>query len=140
MQKTFIEYNAINLTGEVGGTLGMGLGWSVFFFWELLVGLVTKDRTRRMRLNWFGFMSLFWIFIYWSSGAVMDFHYESESMELNLEDKMFPPHITICKVEFEDIYGGSMGWTQLRRTNSFMKWFKDTHPCSGLYPIHQGHV
>ena len=140
VQKTFIEYNAINLTGEVGGTLGMGLGWSVFFFWELLVGLVTKDRTRRMRLNWFGFMSLFWIFIYWSSGAVMDFHYESESMELNLEDKMFPPHITICKVEFEDIYGGSMGWTQLRRTNSFMKWFKDTHPCSGLYPDYKNSI
>ena len=134
VQKTFIEYNAINLTGEVGGTLGMGLGWSVFFFWELLVGLVTKDRTRRMKLNWFGFMTLFLIFIYWSSGAVMDFHYESESMELNLEGKMFPPHITICKVEFEDIYGGSMGWTQLRRINSFMKWFKDTHPCSGNYP------
>ena len=139
VQETSIEYNIINLIGEVGGTLGMGLGWSIFFFWELLVGVVTKERKARMKLNWFGFMSLFGIFIYWSSGAVMDFHYESESMELNLEDKMFPPHITICKIGYEDIYDGSMadpsmGWTQFRQINSFMKWFKDSYPCSGNHP------
>ena len=95
VQKTFIEYNAINLTGEVGGTLGMGLGWSVFFFWELLIGLVTKDRTRRMKLNWFGFMSLFWIFIYWSSGAVMDFHYVVDSLMQYSDNDELPTPILL---------------------------------------------
>ena len=71
-------------------------------------------------------LTLFVICIYWSHWIVLDHYNENETMELQLVKKIFPPHVTICIVEFED-------WLTFKRKNSFMKWFHKNFPCGREY-------
>ena len=63
-------------------------------------------------------------FLYWSSDFLKQYDEESESMELNLEEKNYAPHIMLCKIDHGSWTGDSY-WG-----NPFMKWFNEKHPCS----------
>ena len=60
------------------------------------------------------------LFLYLSSSVVVDYFKETQTMSLNLEDQIYPPHITICRS------GPDVGNQRVH----FMKWLHNRHPCS----------
>ena len=122
--KSFIGYDGISFIGEAGGTLGMCLGWSLLFFVELLLDYVVKNSFLRKKLTRLGIFSLLLIFLYWSSSTLIDYHEQSESMELGFETTMYPPHITICRKKNSCVH-------QLCTLEyEFMVWLNQMYPCS----------
>ena len=124
MHDSFIGYNAISFIGETGGTLGMCVGWSALFFMELLLSFIIKDIVTKDNLRRISLVFLMIIFTYWCSFSIKDYNDEVESMELNLVPEMYPPHLTICRIE-----NGPNG-----PKDAFMEWFHQMYPCSGNHP------
>ena len=123
---TFISYGLDNLIGEVGGTAGAFLGWSAwsilssFYDFNLFSQLSrSKGHVRKVTL-----VGLLVTFIYWSSGIVLDYNYESESMYLNLQESVQAPYLTICSTEVSTFSNGTNFHMK------FMGWFHEQYPCS----------
>ena len=132
---SYIPYGIGNLMGEVGGTLGMCLGWSTLFFTEVLISFLIKSKITRKPLNRMSIIIMITIFLYWSSDFLKQYSEESESMELTLEKDNYAPHIMLCKVEHSMWTGGSWGWKK-----PFMDWFNEKHPCSKDSPTYMDAV
>ena len=58
------------MIGEIGGTLGLFLGWSSLFFMETLFGLATKRSAGFRKMSVAIFLI---IFAYWSSDVIVDY-------------------------------------------------------------------
>ena len=128
LHESFINYDGISFIGEAGGTLGMCLGWSGLFFIELLLDYAVHDSNLHMKLTRFSILSLFLIFLYWSSSTIIDYNEQSESMELSLETMTYPPHITICSKKNDCVNPGNV--VQCKLEYEFMAWLNQTYPCS----------
>ena len=124
VHNSYVPYGIGNLMGEVGGTLGMCVGWSILFFTEVLITFLIKNKITRKTLHRMSIIIIITIFLYWSSDFLRQYDEESESMELTLEKENYPPHIMLCKIEHGSWTGGSW-WG-----NPFMEWFNEKHPCS----------
>ena len=96
VHQSVISYDMINLIGEIGGTLGLFLGWSSLFFMETLFGLASKRSAGYRKLSIFIFLI---IFAYWSSAVIGDYSQEAKATELNPLEEIYPPHVTICKIK-----------------------------------------
>ena len=124
VHNSYVPYGIGNLMGEVGGTLGMCVGWSILFFTEVLITFLIKNKITRKTLHRMSIIIIITIFLYWSSDFLKQYNEESESMELTLEKENYPPHIMLCKIEHGSWTGGPY-WG-----NPFMEWFNEKHPCS----------
>ena len=128
VRNSYVPYGIGNLMGEVGGTLGMCVGWSILFFTEVLITFLIKNKITRKTLNRMSIIIIITIFLYWSSDFLKQYDEESESMELTLEKENSPPHIMLCKIE----HGSWSGDPAILHNwgNPFMEWFNEKHPCS----------
>ena len=125
VHESFITYGAVNLIGDLGGTMGMCLGWSAFYFIEkFLIHFFSK--TSYMQNKNIVVMLLLSLFLFWSSYVVNDYINETESMELVVENKIYPPVVTVCRMA--PTYVG-MDY-QTDHEYSFMNWLHETHDCS----------
>ena len=99
--------------GEIGGTLGMFLGWSLFSIIDISIvktcGSKNRNPTFFIKLS-----SIFLIpvLVYWSFDALDKFMTEEETMELQLETDFTRPFVTIC------------------REQNYMEMLHERHPCS----------
>ena len=128
LHESFIGYDGISFIGEAGGTLGMCLGWSLLFFIEVLLDYTVKNSNLHKKLNRLGIFSLLLIFLYWSSSTVIDYHEQSESMELALETATYPPHITVCRKSYHCVNPDNVVICTLEY--EFMVWLNQMYPCS----------
>ena len=125
VHESFITYGAVNLIGDLGGTMGMCLGWSAFYFIEkFLIHFFSK--TSHMQNKTIVVMLLLALFLFWSSYVVNDYVNETESMELVVENEIYPPVVTICRMA--PTYLGMEYQTD--HEYSFMNWLHETHECS----------
>ena len=135
VHNSYIPYGIGNLMGEVGGTLGMCVGWSILFFTEVLISfLIKNDKISRKTLHKMSIIIIITIFLYWASDFLKQYDEESESMELTLEAKNYAPHIMLCKIDHSS-WSGDPSWG-----NPFMKWFNEKHPCSKDSPTYKDAV
>ena len=83
--KSKLTFGWLNMVGEIGGTVGLCLGWSLMSFLEMtnLFGHnIGADLSILKKIN---ASLLILVFLYWSYGLFDDYHRETESMELVLE-------------------------------------------------------
>ena len=125
VHESFITYGAVNLIGDLGGTMGMCLGWSAFYFIEKFLIHFLSKRTHTQNKN-IVVTLLLALFLFWSSYVVNDYINETESMELEVENEIYPPLVTICRMA--PTYVG-MDY-QTDHEYSFMNWLHETHECS----------
>ena len=131
--ETTINYGANNLIGEMGAIMTITLGWNVLMILEVIVDTLLRKNDLKQNLKRVLKLMLFLIGIYWSHWTMLDYYYENETMELQLVKKMFPPHVTVCKVEIDD-------WYAHKHKNSFMKWFHQNFPCGKKYPDYKNSI
>ena len=122
LHESLIAYDGVSFIGETGGTLGMCLGWSLFFFIESLLDYAVKNSNMHKKLTRLSTLSLLMIFLYWFSFTIIDYHEQSESMELGLETMTYPPYITICR-KSANPYTFTLEY-------GFMVWLNELYPCS----------
>ena len=121
--ESFVAYDGIAFLGEVGGFLGICLGYSAVSIIEFLSKFVIKDNLRRGKFDKTCFYVMLTVFAYWSSYVVSDHYKENEVMDLKVEEGIMPPDITICRFEYYMDYF-------VDYKLPFWKWFNSKHPCS----------
>ena len=102
--ESFIAYDGIAFLGEVGGFLGICLGYSAVSMIEFLSKFVIKDNLRRGKFDKSCFYVMLTIFAYWSSYVVSDHYKENEVMDLKVEEGIMPPDITLCRFKYDYQY------------------------------------
>ena len=96
--KSSISYRGVNLISDIGGTLGLFLGWSIALCANYVVNLV-KSKTMRSFVTSTMVLILFIGFVQWSSPVFEKFIYEEETVELQTEQGYTPPYVTMCPYE-----------------------------------------
>ena len=67
-----VGYKIANYIGELGGTMGLFLGWSFLFILETLIGVITKDNKKAMSaLKYILTCSLWLISMYWCKDSLI---------------------------------------------------------------------
>ena len=93
--QTSIGYTTANFVGEVGGTMGIFLGWSILYLLEVLIGLIRFKSIRSIIKSCCIFI-LAASFIFWSHDVFVAYFGEYESMQFLLEKISKVPHLTLC--------------------------------------------
>ena len=63
------------------------------------------------------------VFFTWSIRVFKDFSDKTQTMEMDVEDEFYPPHVTICK----------NGWFNYENDDNFMKWLVSKYPCGSNF-------
>ena len=63
------------------------------------------------------------VFFTWSIRVFEDFFNKTQSMEMNVENEFYPPHVTLCK----------NAWFEFGNNDNFMKWLDTKYPCSSNF-------
>ena len=110
-----VSYQLASYIGEVGGIMGIFLGWSAVYFVEILISTFFKNEQSKSSLK-ITCMILLWITsIYWCKDAFDAYTNENESMEFSFEETSVPD-LTICQPYF--------GWK-----------LGDNYPCANVYEL-----
>ena len=94
--KVFQSYEFDNFMSDIGGTMGVFLGWSFLFF---VVSLLKLIKNKRMKW-WIEFVLTIFLgfaLIVWCWDTVHDYVNQSDSMEISVEKGWHPPQITGCR-------------------------------------------
>ena len=99
-----VGYKIANYIGELGGTMGLFLGWSFLFILENLIGVITRDNKKAMSvLKYILTCSLWLISMYWCKDIFDSYTNEVESMQFHYEQNVTSPDVTICYSNFGSI-------------------------------------
>ena len=93
--KSFISYNGVNLLSDIGGTLGLFLGWSIAFCTDYIINLF-KSRTIRTFVASTIVLVLFAGFLQWSRSVFEKYTNQEETVEFQTEKGFSPPYVTMC--------------------------------------------
>ena len=129
-----IAFGWVDMVGEIGGTIGMVLGWSVITFLEIVNHLGRNIGANLSLLKKINISILILIFFYWSFDTFHDYNHQTEAMELILETKINPPFITVCD--------GKNSWMPnigVKKTE-FHEWFNLKYPCSIGHPNYKNAI
>ena len=99
--KSSISYRGVNLISDIGGTLGLFLGWSIALCANYVVNLV-KSKTMRSCVTSSIVMILFIGFVQWSRPVFEKFIHEDETVEFQTEQGYTSPYVTFCPHEKYD--------------------------------------
>ena len=94
--KVSTSYEFDNFMSDIGGTMGVFLGWS---FLLIVVSLLKLIKNERMKW-WIEFaltIILGFALIAWGWNTVHDYVNEVDSMEISVEKGWHPPQITGCR-------------------------------------------
>ena len=123
-----IAFGWVHMIGEIGGIIGMCLGWSVLSFLEMMNhfgGRVGANSSILKKTN-IGILIL--IFFYWSYDTFRDYDQQTEAMELLLETDINPPYVTICDGVNEWVPHFGV------KNTVFQEWLNLKYSCSLGYP------
>ena len=99
-----VGYKIANYIGELGGTMGLFLGWSFLFILETLIVVITRDNKKAMSvLKYILTCSLWLISMYWCKDIFDSYTNEVESMQFHYEQNVTSPDVTICYSNFGSI-------------------------------------
>ncbi len=91
-----VSYGLSGLIGEIGGTIGVFLGWSIWSVIQAGLEILQPKRKAKIFLtNIFGGILLL-SFAYWSLEAFDIFANEKETMEFQSKPNLKRPWITVC--------------------------------------------
>ena len=96
--ESFIGYNGVNLLSDVGGTLGLFMGWSIAYCTDIIAKFFKRKTIRSI------FISIIMLilmigFIQWSTPIFYRFVEEVETVEFRKEKSLTFPYVTICPVQ-----------------------------------------
>ena len=98
--KSLISYNGVNLLSDIGGTLGLFLGWSIALCTGFLIKLF-KSKTVRAFFASTIVLILFIGFVQWSTPVFEKFSNQEETVEFQTEKGFSAPYVTMCPRYFE---------------------------------------
>ena len=96
--KSFIGYNGVNLLSDVGGTLGLFLGWSIALCTDYIINLL-QNKTMRSCVTSTIAMILLIGFLQWSTPVFEKFMDEDETVEFQTVQGYTSPYVTFCPRE-----------------------------------------
>ena len=102
--KVFQSYNFDSFMAEIGGMMGVFLGWSFLFIVVTLLEFVKHERLRW----WIEFamtLVLALALIIWGWTTVDDYLNQNDSMEFSIKKGWSPPQITICPYLAFNVFG-----------------------------------
>ena len=96
--ESLIGYDGVNLLSDVGGTLGLFMGWSIAYCTDIIAKFFKRKTIRSI------FISIIMLilmigFIQWSTPIFYRFAEEVETVEFRKEKSLTFPYVTICPVQ-----------------------------------------
>ena len=82
--RSFVSYDGVNLLSDIGGTLGLFLGWSIAFSANVFMKVLKIKRMRSL-CTYFIVVILICGFIQWSVPVFYKFVNEDETIEFQTE-------------------------------------------------------
>ena len=90
------SYEFDHFMSDIGGTMGVFLGWSFLFHVGSLLKLIKNERMK-WRIEFALTIVLGFALIAWGWDTVHDYVNQSDSMEISVEKGWHPPQITGCR-------------------------------------------
>ena len=113
--KSLVSYDGVNLLSDIGGTLGLFMGWSIAFCTDYFINLF-KSKTIRTFVASTIVLVLFVGFVQWSRSVFEKFTNQEETVEFQTEKGFTPPYVTMCP------------------RKDFINWLHQHFPCSDDFP------
>ena len=98
-----IQYTLASLIGEIGGTMGIFLGWSIIMIFETILHILKKRKLKVSFKKWVMIIPLLLLSVYWAKDSIMSFAYQAEKTEVQIKTgPLSLPSVTVCPyVAFE---------------------------------------
>ena len=98
-----IQFTLASLIGEIGGMMGIFLGWSIIMIFETIICILKKRKLKVSLNKWVMITPLLLLSVYWAKDSIVSFAFQAEKTEVQIKTgPLSLPSVTVCPyVAFE---------------------------------------